>query len=77
MRMQVQSLASHSGLRTRHCRELWCRSQVQLRSCIAVAVVYAGSYSSDLTPNLGTCICYGYGPKIAKNIYKYIKINLQ
>uniref|UniRef100_A0A4X1TUK0 Actin-related protein 2/3 complex subunit 5 n=1 Tax=Sus scrofa TaxID=9823 RepID=A0A4X1TUK0_PIG len=25
MRLWVQSLASLSGLRTRHCRELWCR----------------------------------------------------
>ena len=30
------------------CCELWCRSQ--RRSCIAVAVVQASSYSSDLTP---------------------------
>ena len=27
------------GLRTWHCRELWCRSQKWLRSSIAVAVV--------------------------------------
>jgi len=26
---------------------------------IAVAVVEAGSYSSDLTPSLGTSICHG------------------
>ena len=39
MRLQVRSLASLSGLRIRRCHELWCRSQTQLRSCIAVAVV--------------------------------------
>ena len=27
------------GLRIWHCRELWCRSQTQLGSCIAVGVV--------------------------------------
>ena len=39
MRLQVQSLASLSGLRIRCCRELWCRLQTRLRSGIAVAVV--------------------------------------
>ena len=28
--LQVQSLASLSGLRIRRCRELWCRSKTQL-----------------------------------------------
>ena len=37
-RLRVQSLASLSGLRIRHCRELWCRSQTQLGSGVAVAV---------------------------------------
>ena len=39
MRMQVRSLASRSGLRIWCGCELWCRSRVRLRSCIAVAVV--------------------------------------
>ena len=39
MRLQVQSLASLSGLRIQHCHELWCRSQMWLRSLIAVALV--------------------------------------
>ena len=39
MRMRVGSLAFLSGLRLRHCRELWCRSQTQLGSGVAVAVV--------------------------------------
>ena len=38
MRLQVRSLASLSGLRIRHCRELWYRSQTQLRSRVAVAL---------------------------------------
>jgi len=38
MRLQVQSLASLSGLRIRRCRELWCRLQTWLGSGIAVAV---------------------------------------
>ena len=38
-RLQVRSLASLSPLRIRHCYELWCRSQTQLRSCIYVAPI--------------------------------------
>ena len=49
MRVQVRSLIWLSGLRIRRCHEPWCRSQTQLRSGVAVAVVKAGSYSSDLT----------------------------
>ena len=36
---RVQSLTSLSGLRIQGCFELWCRSQMWLRSCMAVAVV--------------------------------------
>ena len=35
---RVQSLASLSGSRIRCCHELWCRSQTQLGSGVAVAV---------------------------------------
>ena len=63
MRLQVRSLASLSGLRMQHCGELWCRSQTWLGSGVAVAVAQAGSYSSDLTPHLGTSICCGSSPK--------------
>ena len=38
MRMQVQSLASLSGLRIQRCRELWCSLQTQLGSHVAVAL---------------------------------------
>ena len=54
MRLRVQSLALLSGLRIWCCCELWCRSQMWLESCIAVDVPQADSYSSDLTPSLGT-----------------------
>ena len=63
MRTQVRSLASLSGLRTRHCRELWCGLQMQLRSRVAVAVVSARSCISDLTLSVGTSICCKWGPK--------------
>ena len=39
MRMQVQSLASLSGLRTWLCYEQWCKSQMWLGSCVAVAPI--------------------------------------
>ena len=65
-RTQVQSLALLSGLRIQCCCELWYRSQMQLRSRVAVAVVLAGSYSSDLTPSLGTSICCGAALKRPK-----------
>ena len=37
MRLHVQSLPSISRLRIWHCCELWCRSQMLLGSCVAVA----------------------------------------
>ena len=58
-RLQVQSLASLSGLRIQYCQELRCSLKMQLRSDVAVA----GSCSSNLTPSLGTSICHGCGPK--------------
>ena len=64
MRMQVQSLASLSGLR------IWLQRRLQmwLRSGIAMAVAYVSSRSSDLTPSLGTSICHGLK---RKKIYIY------
>ena len=32
------------------CHELWCRSQIGLGCCFAVAVAWAGSSSSEMTP---------------------------
>ena len=65
MRMWVQSLASLNGSRVQYCCELWCRSNIWLGSgvAIAMAVAYASSCSSDLTPSLGTSICQVWGPK--------------
>ena len=68
--LQVRSLASLSGSRLQHCRELWCRSQTWLGPCVAVAVVQAGSYSSGSIPNLGTSIGCRCSPKKEKKIIK-------
>ena len=38
MRIQVRFLALFSGLRIWCCHELWCRSLMQFRSHVAVAV---------------------------------------
>ena len=38
MRFRVQFLASLNGLSIWHCRELWCKLQAWLISCLAVAV---------------------------------------
>lgn len=62
-----EDAGSLSGLRIWHCRELWCRSQTQLGPGVAVAVVKVGSYSSNLTPSLGTSICHRCGLKKQTN----------
>ena len=72
MRTWVWSLASLSGSGIWRCHELWCRSW--LGCLIAVAVVQAGSCSSNTTPSLGTSICYKYGPK-KQNKWKTPKQN--
>ena len=66
MRMQVRSLALLSGLRIWSCHKLWRSSQTRLGSCVAMAVMQAGSCSSDLTPSRGTSICCGCRPKKTK-----------
>ena len=38
---------------------------------VAVAVVQAGSYSSDSTPSLGTSICHEHGPKKEQRKHLY------
>ena len=77
MRIWVQSLASFSGLRIQSCHELWYRLQMWLRPHIAVAVAQASNCSSDLTPILGTSICYRYGPKKKKKkLHTYIYNNI-
>ena len=67
MRLQVPSLASLSGLRIWCCCELWCRSQMRLRSGIAVAVArLAACCSSYLIPSLGTSYATGAALKSGK-----------
>ena len=53
-------------LRIWHCLELWYRSQMQVGSGMAVAVVQACDYSSDSAPSLGTSMCPRCGPKKTK-----------
>ena len=50
MRVQVRSLASLSGLRIRHCCELWCGSQMWLRFQVAVAVAHRLAATSLIGP---------------------------
>ena len=66
MRMLVQSLVLLTGLRIQCCHELWCSSQTQLRSCIAVAVAKADNCSSDSTPSLEISLCRICSPKKTK-----------
>ena len=66
MRMQIRSLASLSGLRIQGCHLLWCRLHTRLGFCVAVAVLQASSYSSNLTPSLGTSLCCEWSPKKQK-----------
>ena len=73
MRTQFQSLASLHGLRIWRCCELWCRSQVQLGSGVAVELC-GTRISSDSTPSLRTSICLGGGPTKTKKKTK-TKIN--
>ena len=63
----IPSLAS--GLRTLCCHILWCESQMQLRSCVAVAVGQASSCSSNSALILGTSKCCTCGPEKKKKDY--------
>ena len=36
--------------------------QIWPGSCVSVAVMQAGSCSSDVPPSLGTSMCHGFGP---------------
>ena len=68
--MWVQSLASLSGLRIWHCQKMWCSLQMWLGSGVAVAVVQAGTCSSDLTPRPGNSICCRCGKRKKKKKIK-------
>ena len=67
------TLASLSGLRIWHCCKLQHKSQIQLRSCVAVA----GSCSSDLTPSPGTSICCRCDPKKTKRVKRIKKLKIK
>ena len=58
------SIPRLNGLGIPRCRELWC--SLQIRSPVAVAVVWACSCSSDSTPSQGTSIWCGFSPKKRK-----------
>ena len=47
----------------KRCSEPWCRSQMQLGSGVAVAMVLA---KATAPPNQGTFICHGCSPKRKK-----------
>ena len=74
MRLWVRSPPLLSGLTIRHCRELWCGLQKRLGSRVAVALVSAGGYSSNVTPSLETSMCLGSGPRNSKKDKKKLKI---
>ena len=57
VRMWVQSLVLPSGLRIQCCSKLQHRSQMWLKSGVALAVVWASSCRSDLTSGPGTSMC--------------------
>ena len=69
MRTQGQSVALLGELKIWCCRELWCMSQTQLGSGVAVDVVLPSCYSSDWIPSLGTSICLGHSPKKTQNLF--------
>ena len=57
------------GLKDLQLLRVWFRSQVQLKSgiAVAVAVAVAGNCRSDSTPNAGISICHMCHPKRKKN----------
>ena len=75
--MQVQSLASLSGLRIQHCHKLQHRSQMRLGSGIAVAVVKAGGCSSESTPSGGTSVSTGEVLKRKKKVISFILYDIR
>ena len=75
--MRVWSFVLLSGLSIWRCHELWCRSRMWLRSCIAMAMVWASSCNSDLTSSLGTSICCTWSPEKQKQNKTKQKTNKQ
>ena len=69
---QVRPLALINGLGIQCCCNLRHRWQIQFRSHVAMAIVQASSYSSDLIPSLGTSICCRSSPKKKKKKKKSV-----
>ena len=59
-----------SGLRIWHCHEQWHRSQRRLRSHVAIAVVQAGTCSSELIDPLAWELPCAAGATLKKKIKK-------
>ena len=72
MRLWVRSLALLSGLRIRHCCELWCGWQTRLGSGMAVAVVCVGQqlYIAPIRP-LAWELLYAVGEAIKKKVQSH------
>ena len=66
MRMWVQSLASIRGWGTWRCCELWCRSQMWLRSLWGCGCGVGQQLQFQFGPSLHTSMCWGGGPKKPK-----------
>ena len=77
MRVWVRSLASLSRLRIRRCHELWCRSQTQLGSGIAVAVAPIGPLAWESPYAAGAALQRQINKlardKIDKNLWKIVQ----
>ena len=63
--LQVRYLASHSGLRIRYCRELWCRSQTWLGSLLLW--LWCRPAGTTLIGPLDLKLSYALGAALKKN----------
>ena len=75
MRLGVRSLASLSGLRIRRCCKLQRRWQMQLGSCIAVAIAKATAAALIGLQARGASICCRGSPKMKKKWTKDYSID--
>ena len=67
MRMQVRSPGLAWWIKDQALPRVVVYVADTLRPSVDVGVVYAGTCSSNLTPSLGTFICFRYSPKKQKN----------
>ena len=74
IRTRVRSLVSFSGLRIQRCRELCCRSQTWLGSCVLLWLWCRPVARAPIqTPSLGTFICLRSGLRNGKKTNNKIK----